>query len=86
MSLYPSCRSSSFGTRLGAKLHFAGLACLRVGSGARSARRHAIRAKCNFAHKCGPKLERGTEEKDGRRLVRHIFTRDDIPAVRARIG
>ena len=39
---------------------------LRVGIGARSARRHAIRAKCNFAHKPGPELELGTEEKNPR--------------------
>lgn len=42
----------------------------RVGIGARSARRRALRAKCNFAHKCGPKLELGTEEKDALRILR----------------
>ena len=40
--------------------------CLRVGIGARSTRRHALRAKCNFAPKCGSKLELGTEEKKPR--------------------
>ena len=68
----PSCRSSSFCTRLGAKLPFAGRGCLlahlqpplfpsasSAGGeiGARSTRKQTIRAKCNFARKCGPKLE-----------------------------
>jgi hypothetical protein len=42
-------------------LHFAGRGCLRVGVGARAARRHSVRAKHSFARKCGPKLEFGTE-------------------------
>ena len=53
-----------------AKMHFAGRGCLRVGIGARSARRHAIRVKCNFAHRCGPKLKLGTEAKDALCILR----------------
>ena len=35
----------------------------------------ALRAKCNFARKCGPKLELGTEEKDALRILRATDSR-----------
>ena len=69
----PSCRSFSFGTRLGAKLHIAGRVCVRVGVGASAARRHPVRAKCNFARKCDPKLELGTEEEQPGRHPERSF-------------